>query len=135
MSTPQRLFDVDHGGDAWDYDGVRYLMSRHARERLIEMAGEGAVKLVGYVLANGRRVLPPESSKYAADSEWVVLGDLTLAVGRYGRRRTIITALFNNDEAWLRHFSKKRFSTRVPRPGSMARLGHVTAVLNESPQK
>ncbi|MNW50083.1 hypothetical protein D3C74_275240 [compost metagenome] len=129
MSAPQRVFDVDHGGDAWDFNGVRYLMSHHARDRLIEMAGAGAINLVGYVLTNGRWALPPESSKYAFDSEWVVIGDLTLAVGRYGRRRSIITALFNNDEAWLRHFEKKRFSTRIPRPGNMARLDHVNEVL------
>lgn len=121
MSAPVKKFDLDNASEAWDLDAVRYLLSRHAKARLIEMAGHGAINLVGHVLATGRRVAPPETSKYANVSEWIVLGDLTLAVSTGGRRRNIITALFSNDEAWQRHMAKKMATSRKPRAGFMAR--------------
>lgn len=121
MNAPIQKFDVDNASEAWDLGAVRYLLSRHAKARLIEMAGRGAINLVGHVLENGRRVAPPEISKYARVSEWIILGDLTLAVETFGRRRNIITALFSNDEAWQRHMAKNKATGRKLRAGFMAR--------------
>jgi len=128
-AAPKRLFDVDRGMPAWDHDGARYLLTEHAQQRLIEMGGKGAVNLVGHVLAHGRWIDPPNSSRYAYKSKWVVLGDLTLAVMVQGRRRNIVTALFSSDEAWERHLLKRSGTDRKLRRGFLVNK-HIADVLN-----
>lgn len=128
MSAPRPVFDVDRGQPAWDLDGVRYVLTAHAKERLIQMAGRGAIKIIGHVLQQGRRVTPPRSSKYGHDTEWVVLGDLTLPVETVGNRRNIITALYSNDAAWERHLSKAVGTGRRKRGNYLERQNLANAL-------
>ena len=121
------MIDLDTFRRCWDHAGARYLLTDHAKARLVEMAGPGAIELIGHVLERGRWVEPDNSSRYPGTC-WVVLGDLTLAVENRGRRRNIITALYSNDDAWTRNANPA--TGRKHRPGWMKRKGLESYIHN-----